>query len=255
MSEAPETPPVPGADPAPQALSRVEGPQAQLPAPRPPPDAATRRRLAIDVAVVLALAVVPDVVSAVWSLVVYGPQLPPSTIGGEIYLIARSLQVALPLLYLHVRSGDPLSLLGLVRTPLGWVLGGGLLIWGLDTGLAIATQEALGLAPPGDPSVMHDPPRGWLLLWRILGDAANAFAEELAMRAFLFDRLERLTGRTGFAIVVSALCFASYHVYQGDSGFVFALQSGLLWGAVFAITRRLGPLVVAHALTNLLGMY
>lgn len=48
----------------------------------------------------------------------------------------------------------------------------------------------------------------------------------------------------------SAALFASYHLYQGLPGVVWAFAVGLVFGTVFRATGRLGPLVVAHAASN-----
>jgi len=50
---------------------------------------------------------------------------------------------------------------------------------------------------------------------------------------------------------VSALLFASWHLYQGPPGVASTLATGLLYGAVFVSLRRLWPLAAAHAVWNL----
>jgi membrane protease YdiL (CAAX protease family) len=45
----------------------------------------------------------------------------------------------------------------------------------------------------------------------------------------------------------------SYHLYQGFGGFVGNLVMGLLFGWVYTRTRRVGPLVVAHTLLDVVA--
>lgn len=73
------------------------------------------------------------------------------------------------------------------------------------------------------------------------------------LSAFLIPRLEVLLKGTGRAIVVSALLFGSYHVYQGPISAITVCMAGVINGAVFAVTRRLWPLVIGHALYDILA--
>jgi membrane protease YdiL (CAAX protease family) len=239
VSDAPE-----GSGPAPGAVPAVPLADPLV----PERDPAARRRLLGDLVVAFFLAVLPDFVLAVWSLLEAGPRLQPLDPWGIAFLVARSLQVALPLLWLQVRAGEPLARLGLRRAGAGVVLAGGAMLagvaWGLDR--LLHAWFGAGPLPSEEPSAL----RGAWLVAAIGADFANAFAEELAVRAFLFDRLERWTGRPAFAILASNVLFASYHLYQGVDAALHVLAFGLLFGVVFAFGRLLLPLVVAHALVN-----
>jgi len=81
----------------------------------------------------------------------------------------------------------------------------------------------------------------------ILTKGVNGFAEELILRGYLIPRLETLTGSTAKSIVLSSVLFASYHIYQGPASSIQILIMGLIFGSFFAITRRICPLVLAHA--------
>jgi membrane protease YdiL (CAAX protease family) len=229
-----------------------------VPAPPPPPplpvperDPASRRRLVGDVLVAFFLAVLPDLVRAVWSLSAYGPSSLPLEPWDAADLAARSLQIALPLLWLQVRCGEPLWNLGLRRTGAGVVLFGGFLLAALAWGLDLALHAWFRAEPlPSEPPVAA--PRGLWLVGLTAAHLANAFGEEVAVRAFLFDRIERLTGSAGLAILASNVLVASYHLYQGPGPALHALAFGLVFGVVFAWSRLLWPLVIAHALVNLI---
>ena len=86
--------------------------------------------------------------------------------------------------------------------------------------------------------------------WLAIAIIANSFAEELVMRAYLIDRLEKLFGSTWIAIVLSALLFGSYHIYQGVTGLVCATLMGVVFGIHYSRYRKLLPIVVAHTIYN-----
>ncbi|HVS77284.1 MAG TPA: CPBP family intramembrane glutamic endopeptidase, partial [Steroidobacteraceae bacterium] len=56
------------------------------------------------------------------------------------------------------------------------------------------------------------------------------------------------------AVNVSAAIRLSCHLYQGVAGVLTAVPVGLLFGAWFARTRRLWPLIVAHAVLDLVAL-
>lgn len=90
-----------------------------------------------------------------------------------------------------------------------------------------------------------------LVISLVLSIVANSIAEELVMRAYLIDRLERFFGSTTAAVVLAAVLFGSYHIYMGlIPGLVNATALGFLFGIYYARTRRLVPLIGAHTLYN-----
>ena len=86
--------------------------------------------------------------------------------------------------------------------------------------------------------------------WFAFAIIANSVAEELVMRAFLIDRLQKLIGNTWIAILVPALLFGSYHIYQGITGLVSATLMGIIFGIHYARYRKLLPLVIGHSICN-----
>jgi membrane protease YdiL (CAAX protease family) len=81
---------------------------------------------------------------------------------------------------------------------------------------------------------------------------ANSVAEEIVMRGYMIDRLERLFGKSWLAILISSLLFGSYHIHLGLLGAGTAVVIGMVFGTWFVWTRRLGALIVAHTIYNLL---
>ena len=55
------------------------------------------------------------------------------------------------------------------------------------------------------------------------------------------------------AIAVSALVRGTYHLYQGFGGFVGNVVMGVVFALVWRRTRRVGPLVVAHTLIDVVA--
>ncbi|MGB3830099.1 MAG: CPBP family intramembrane glutamic endopeptidase [Ornithinimicrobium sp.] len=93
----------------------------------------------------------------------------------------------------------------------------------------------------------------WAVPILILAALQNAVLEEVIMVGYLFTRW----GQAGYPvlaiIVVSALIRGTYHLYQGFGGFVGNVAMGLLLGLVYARTRRVMPLVIAHTLLDVVA--
>ncbi len=93
----------------------------------------------------------------------------------------------------------------------------------------------------------------WAVPILILAALQNAVLEEVIMVGYLFTRW----GQAGLPIVaivvVSALIRGSYHLYQGFGGFIGNVAMGLILGLVYARTRRVMPLVIAHTLLDVVA--
>jgi len=80
----------------------------------------------------------------------------------------------------------------------------------------------------------------------------GGFAEETFFRGYLFERWRKVLG-TGKAatiamvLVTSALFAAGHYADQGIAGTEQAAVTGLVFGSIFAVTRRLWFPIVAHA--------
>jgi membrane protease YdiL (CAAX protease family) len=214
-------------------------------------DPAARRRLRIEIAIVLGIAVLPDIANAALSLVLDDPG---ETFWGSIGLLDRSVRVGLALLLVMWRSGLAWRDFGVV--PVRWVRDPllGLALW-------LATFAALNVAMyggGGNPFGFHALPAeadplagaGWGLLAAIA--IANGFAEELALRGYLIPALERLWGRSAPAILLTTFLASAYHIYGGPWSVIDAGVYNLFAGMLFAATRRLWPVVFAHMLGDFL---
>lgn len=92
------------------------------------------------------------------------------------------------------------------------------------------------------------------LWWRypvlVLSAAQNGILEEIVVVAYLLTRLEQMGWRRERALVASSVLRGSYHLYQGWGGFFGNLVMGLIFGWLFQRTKRVLPLVIAHALID-----
>lgn len=106
-----------------------------------------------------------------------------------------------------------------------------------------------GFAPV--PSSWAEPPHGWT------GVAALAvlsivigFSEELVYRGYLVSTLTDVLGSKFWSVLVSAAVFGAMHLGQDILTAWGAFLIGLVFGAFFVWTRRIWPLVLAHAMID-----
>lgn len=93
----------------------------------------------------------------------------------------------------------------------------------------------------------------WAAPVLILAAIQNGVLEEVVMVGYLFTRWRQIGWSPGRIIVVSALIRGTYHLYQGFGGFVGNVLMGLVFGWVYARTGRVLPLVIAHALIDIVA--
>jgi membrane protease YdiL (CAAX protease family) len=214
-----------------------------------------RGRWGLEVAVVLCFGVLPPLASALLAYPQPSSAL-PDPLRQWTLLIVRSIQVLAPALYIISRSDDGWKAFGWRR----WSFHDDLVV-GLALGFAgryISVEVAnfaarwMGGYSPQVQSQFREAfhVTGWGFSLMLLALVANSFAEEVVMRSFLIRRFGQLFGKPLPAVLLSALLFGSYHVYQGGAPACGVMSIGLLFGAVFAYQGRLAPLVIAHTLIN-----
>jgi membrane protease YdiL (CAAX protease family) len=113
------------------------------------------------------------------------------------------------------------------------------------------TARALGLNTEVQASALTD--TWWTIPVLVLSAFQNAALEEVIMIGFLFTRFRQLGWRLWAVVGVSAAIRGSYHLYQGFGGFVGNLVMGVVFGLVYLRWRRVGPLVVAHTLLDVVA--
>ena len=101
------------------------------------------------------------------------------------------------------------------------------------------------------PSTLDD--TWWRLPVLIASAAANSWAEEVVMVAYLLTRLRQLGWSENGSLLAQALLRGGYHLYQGLGGFVGNVVMGLVFGRVWQRTHRLWMLVGAHTLIDVVA--
>jgi membrane protease YdiL (CAAX protease family) len=120
------------------------------------------------------------------------------------------------------------------------------------TGLALylgayATGINLVVVPSSLPDVW------WRTPVLILLSVQNAVLEEVLLAGFVLHRLQQLGWSPWRAVAVSAALRGSYHLYQGIGGFLGNLAMGVLFARLYQRWGRCMPLVVAHALIDIVA--
>lgn len=93
----------------------------------------------------------------------------------------------------------------------------------------------------------------WRVPVLILSAIANSGAEEVLVVAYLISRLRVLGWSENSSLLASSLLRGSYHLYQGFGGGVGNVIMGLVFGRYWQRTGRLWPLVIAHALIDVVA--
>lgn len=234
-------------------------------------DPAARRLIGLEIAVVLTVTVglsaLRSALSLLDSLLAPVPladqQVALNAPAAQADLVDLALQLvrALQLFgwgalgaYLLLRAGFALRRLGLdgtrrlrdVRDGLGLAA----LIGIPGLGLYLVAR-ALGVALDVTPTTLDD------VWWRtpvlVLSALANAWAEEVIWVAYLLTRLRQLGWSADRALVATSVVRGAYHLYQGVGGFVGNIVMGLVYGRYWQRTGRLWPLVIAHALIDVVA--
>ncbi|KQU35818.1 CPBP family intramembrane metalloprotease [Rhodococcus sp. BP-316] len=157
-------------------------------------------------------------------------------------------------LYLLWRSGIGPRAIGFARPRLRpHVLHGvGLAaIIGIPGLLFYLVAVALDLNVTVLPSTLNDV--WWRPITLTLSAVANSVAEEVLVVAWLISRLRALGWTDNRSLLASAVLRGSYHLYQGFGAGVGNLVMGLIFGRYFQRTGRLWPLVIAHALIDIVA--
>ena len=232
--------------------------EAALPTPPqadPSARAARRKRLLVEVAVVLAVVWLP----LAWLAFLSGEDVapgsaPPSTALTLYWLLDQVGFLAL-LGYLAWLDGDWRRFFGLRRpqaVDLLWAAGVVIAIFVSDI---IARRLAMALLfadevlfavessePPG-------PEAGPLWIW-LLYLSIWALFEEAFYRAYLWKRFSELSGRPALSIVVASLLFTLPHGYSLE-GSLSVFFTGLALGWIFRARQSLWAVVLGHLAYNL----
>jgi membrane protease YdiL (CAAX protease family) len=111
--------------------------------------------------------------------------------------------------------------------------------------------RALGVSVTIAPSTLDG--TWWRLPVLVASAAANSWAEEVVMVAYLLTRLRQLGWSENGSLLAQAMLRGAYHLYQGLGGFVGNVVMGLVFGRVWQRTHRLWMLVGAHLLIDVVA--
>ena len=173
-------------------------------------------------------------------------------------LIEQLLSIAFPLvpvlLALYLMGPGVLRRIGLDGRRPGFDLGAGTLL-ALCIGVpglalyfgAVALNLNVNIATSGIG------PQWYAVPVLVLSALRAALQEEVIVVAFLADRLGMKGWRFAAVLATSALLRGSYHLYQGFGGFVGNAIMGVVFVLVYRRWGRVGPLVVAHLLLNVVS--
>jgi membrane protease YdiL (CAAX protease family) len=195
----------------------------------------------IELALVLGVGLLPYVISALhaWWRSSYKPPAGPMA---ELYLLVEALLSIAVLAYVLYRQGRSLGSIGLTARlsdiPLALILG-------LCTSLFDSVYGHL-LAP-----FLQHPypvPKIGPILW--LAVIPLAAQEELLARAFLITEMKELTGNVTLAVIASVGLQTVYHLYQGTAFALWAAGSFFVSSIFYVRTRRITPVILAHAFHN-----
>ena len=116
-------------------------------------------------------------------------------------------------------------------------------------GIALyAAARAVGINTTVVPEAL--PPAWWTIPVLLLSAVQNAFLEEVVVVGYLVNRLRELTWSVALVVTASSLLRGSYHLYQGFGGFAGNAIMGAVFVLFFIRFRRVGPLVIAHAILD-----
>ncbi|MGI5222085.1 CPBP family intramembrane glutamic endopeptidase [Nocardia sp. CA-290969] len=157
-------------------------------------------------------------------------------------------------LYLLWRSGLAPRAIGLARIRFRPDIVHGSLLAALiglpGLGLYLIAQS-LGINVTIVPDALAD--HWWRLPALVLSACANSGAEEIVVVAYLLTRLRALGWSDNSALAASALLRGSYHLYQGLGSGMGNVVMGIVFGRYWQRTGRLWPLVIAHALIDVVA--
>ncbi|MFG3498916.1 CPBP family intramembrane glutamic endopeptidase [Streptomyces sp. NPDC047928] len=246
--------------------------QARRVADFPPPEGLGGRGLRSETLIVLALSLGASAVSSLISFVgsltkpgglkdqaatlngSYAPGRPWLDLAWQLFGIATALVPVLLVAHLLLREGAGLRAIGFDRRAPWSDLGRGTLVAaGIGSAglafylLARASGANLTVVPEALPSVW------WKIPVLILSALQNSVLEEVVVVGYLLRRLGQLGWSPMAALAASSVLRGSYHLYQGIGGFIGNMVMGVVFVLLYRRWGRVGPLVVAHALLDIVA--
>ena len=169
-------------------------------------------------------------------------------------IISSLIPVALVMFLLWRQEKPHLGALGLDGTK-----------WGRDSAAGVGLAALIGIPGLGlyllgrelDLTVTVVPTALTTYWWTIPMLIALALRagilEEVIAVGYLFARLRQLGVSTWGIILMQSFLRASYHLYQGFGAFLGNFVMGLIFGAMYAKTGRLAPLIIGHTVIDIVA--
>ena len=232
----------------------------------------TRRRLWIEIALVLGLSLGA---SAIYSIVAIIARVTAETALGDQSAALNPSQsprewldftyqvlgigfdlvpVALALYLLWISGGNPFRRIGFDLTRPGRdALGGVALAAAIGIpGLALyAGGRLLGITVDVQASPLDA--AWWTIPVLVLSALRSALSEEIIVVGYLFTRLRELGWGKWTIILSAAVLRGSYHLYQGFGPFVGNAIMGVVFGWCYWRWGRTMPLVIAHSILDVVS--
>ncbi|MER7625601.1 CPBP family intramembrane glutamic endopeptidase [Streptomyces sp. NPDC126503] len=184
----------------------------------------------------------------------YAPGRPWLDLSWQLFGIATALVPVLLVAHLLLREGAGMRAIGFDRTRPWPDLGRGTLVAAAigSAGLAFylaarASGFNLTVVPESLPEVW------WKYPVLILSAVQNSVVEEVIVIGYLLRRLDGLGWSPVAALAASSVLRGSYHLYQGVGGFIGNVVMGVVFVLLYRRWGRVGPLVVAHALLDIVA--
>ncbi|MEU6059146.1 type II CAAX endopeptidase family protein [Streptomyces sp. NPDC047097] len=238
-----------------------------------PAEGVSQRTLRSETWIVLALSLGASAVSALISFIgsltrpeglkdqaatlngSYAPGRPWLDLAWQLFGIATALVPVVLVAHLLTREGAPgLRAIGFDRRRPWPDLGRGALVAagigsaGLAFYLVVRGVGAnLTVVPESLPEVW------WKYPVLVLSAIQNSVVEEVIVVGYLLRRLDGLGWSPMAALAASSVLRGSYHLYQGVGGFVGNLVMGVVFVWLYRRWGRVGPLVAAHALLDIVA--
>jgi uncharacterized protein len=181
------------------------------------------------------------------------PQIPISNATLQFLLVYESVVLLALLSLLRLRDW-PLSHLGIRPTLLGTLVGAGLAAAAYLAYVAVFLVAAI--ISPYVQQIANEQmlvTAGLDLALIIAVSVVNPIFEEVFVCGYV---ISTLMGRRGLwtAVNVSIGLRLAYHLYQGPIGVISIIPLGFVFAYWYARTGRLWPVVVAHAIFDLVGL-
>lgn len=244
------------------------------------PERVLRRETLLVLALSLGASAVSALISFVGSLTASGalaeqaarlntsraPDRPWLDLAWQLFGIATALVPVALVAHLLMREGraDPrpglpgeeggLRRIGFDLSRPGFDLGRGVLLAAAIGGSGLALYLAAVQAGFNLTVVPESLPHVWWRIPVLIASALqNSVVEEVIVVGYLLRRLGQLRFSPWAAMGVSAVLRGSYHLYQGIGGLLGNMAMGVIFVVLYRRWGRVGPLVVAHALIDIVA--